>query len=236
MKKGKITVAITIAISCFALALVMCMQFKIVKQTDITSIETMREEELKSELANWRQMCKEAEEQYQDKVSKLNEYRENQQSTEEASKLVEAELEKTNMYLGKTNVQGEGIVITIKDIENQDDDYESVNPISDEDLLIIVDYLKLAGAEAISINGERIINMSDIVYINQSIIHVNGQRILSPYEIKAIGDPANLESTLLGNGGYIEELKKYGFDTNIQRQNKIEIAKYNKEIGYRYIK
>ena len=98
MKKGKITVAITIAISCFALALVMCMQFKLVKQTDITSIETMREEELKSELANWRQMCKEADEQYKDKVSKLNEYRENQQSTEEASKLVETELDKTNIY------------------------------------------------------------------------------------------------------------------------------------------
>lgn len=237
MKKGKITVAISIAISCFALALVMCMQFKIVKQTDITSIETMREEELKSELANWRQMCKEAEEQYQDKISKLNEYRENQQSTEEASKLVETELEKTNMYLGNTDVQGEGIVITIKDIENSNSDYdESIEPISDEDLLIIVDYLKLAGAEAISINGERIINMSDIVYINHSIIHVNGQRILSPYVIEAIGDAASLESTLLGNGGYIEELRKYGFDASIQRKNKISISKYNREIGYRYIK
>lgn len=237
MKKGKITVAISIAISCFALALVMCMQFKIVKQTDITSIETMREEELKSELANWRQMCKEAEEQYQDKISKLNEYRQNQQSTEEASKLVETELEKTNMYLGNTDVQGEGIVITIKDIENSNSNYdESIEPISDEDLLIIVDYLKLAGAEAISINGERIINMSDIVYINHSIIHVNGQRILSPYVIEAIGEATSLESTLLGNGGYIEELRKYGFDASIQRKNKISISKYNREIGYRYIK
>ena len=42
MKKGKITVCITIAIACFALATVMCMQFKVVKETDITSIETMR--------------------------------------------------------------------------------------------------------------------------------------------------------------------------------------------------
>ena len=54
MKKGKITVCITIAIACFALATVMCMQFKVVKETDITSIETMREEELRTELANWK--------------------------------------------------------------------------------------------------------------------------------------------------------------------------------------
>ena len=41
-KKGKVTMTITIGIACFALALVMSMQFKIVNETDITSIETMR--------------------------------------------------------------------------------------------------------------------------------------------------------------------------------------------------
>lgn len=228
MKKGKIAVTITIAIACFVLAMVMCMQFKIVKQTDITSIETMREEELRSELANWKQLYKEAEEQYNEKVAKLSEYREKQQSTEESSKLVEKELAQTNMYLGKTDVEGQGIIITLHDMDE--------DAISAEDLLIIVDYLRLAGAEAISINGERIINMSDIVDIGNLIIFVNQQRILAPYTIKAIGDPTKLESTLLGKGGYIEELKNIGFDINIERENKIIIPKYNKEIGYKYIK
>ena len=168
MKKGKVTVTITIAIACFVLAMIMCMQFKVVKETDITSIETMREEELRSELANWKQMYKEAEEQYDEKIAKLSEYREKQQSTEEASKLVEEELAKTNMYLGETDVEGQGIEINIKDINSED-----IKPISAENLLIIVDYLKLAGAEAISINEERIINMSDIVDIrSNSIIFV----------------------------------------------------------------
>ena len=230
MKKGKITVTITIAIACFVLAMVMCMQFKIVKETDITSIETMREEELRSELANWKQMYKEAEEQYNEKVARLSEYREKQQSTEESSKLVEKELAQTNMYLGKTDVEGQGIVITINDMNSED-----INPISAEDLLIIVDYLKLAGAEAISINGERIINMSDIVYVGNSVIFINQQRILAPYKIRAIGDSTKLESTLLGNGGYIEELKNIGFDINIERENKVTIPKYSKEIGYKYM-
>lgn len=228
MKKGKITVVISIAIACFALATVMCMQFKIVRQTDITSIETMREEELRAELANWKQMYKEAEQQYEEKVSKLNEYKENQETIEEASKLVEKELEQTNMYLGKTDVQGQGIKIVIK--ENLDDH------ISDEDLLVIVDYLKLAGAEAISINDQRIVNMSDIAYVNSSIIYVNQQRILAPYIIKAIGDPTKLESTLLGNGGYVELLRNIDFDIEINKENKITIEKYSRDIGYKYIK
>lgn len=232
MKKGKVTVTITIAIACFVLAMIMCMQFKVVKETDITSIETMREEELRSELANWKQMYKEAEEQYDEKIAKLSEYREKQQSTEEASKLVEEELAKTNMYLGETDGEGQGIEINIKDINSED-----IKPISAENLLIIVDYLKLAGAEAISINEERIINMSDIVDIrSNSIIFVNQQRILAPYIIKAIGDPSKLESTLLGNGGYIEELRNIGFDISIDRKSTITIPKYSKEIGYKYMK
>ena len=150
--------------------------------------------------------------------------------------MVEKELEQTNMYLGKTDVEGQGITIKIKDINNQNtNEEESVNPISAEDLLVIVDYLKLAGAEAISINGQRIINMSDIVDVgSNSIIFVNQQRVLSPYEIRAIGDSIKLESTLLGNGGYVEELRNYGFEIDIEK-GKVSIPKYSKEITHKYI-
>lgn len=209
MKKGKVTLVIMIAISCFVLSLVMCMQFKIVIQTDIASIETMRTDELKSELANLKQLYKEAGEQYQEKKSRLDEYIEKEQSEEEAEKLIKKELEQANMYLGKTDVNGEGIKIIVKNIDEEIIRNENIRQIDNEDLLIIVEYLKLAGAEAISINGERITNMTEIVYINNSIIFINQQRILAPYEIKAIGNPTNLESTLLGNGGYVEELIKY---------------------------
>lgn len=231
MKKGKKTVVFTIAIACFALSTVMCMQFKIVNQTDITSIETMREEELRSELANWKQKYKDAEEQFIEKNIKLKEYKEKEQSSDQSSELVAKEYEQVNTYLGKTNVQGEGIIISINDTDD-----EEIDPISAEDLLIIVDYLKAAGAEAISINEERIINMSDIVYVSNSIIYINQQRILAPYVIKAIGDSTNLESTLLGTGGYIEQLKNIGFEISINKNNKVIIPKYNKEITHRYIK
>ena len=234
MKKGKMIVSITLTIVCFVLTTVMFMQFKVVQQTDITSIETMKEEELREELANWKQMYKEAQEQYDEKVSKLKEYKENEESNEESAKLVNQELTEVDTYLGKTDVSGQGVVITIKDINNNDgEDY--IDPISYEDLLIIVDYLKLAGAEAISINEQRIINMTDIVNVNDSVIYVNQQRILAPYVIKAIGDSTNLESTLLGNGGYIELLKNSGFDVTIEQDDNVTIPKYNKEITYKYM-
>ena len=231
MKKGKVTVVITIAIACFALVTIMFMQFKIINQTDITSIEAMTEQELRMELATWRQKYEQAQQIYQDNFEKLQEYKENVKSDAESSKLIENELQQINKYLGKTDVQGEGIIIKLKDTTDED-----VIPITSEDLLFIVDYLRIAGAEAISINNERIVNMSDIVYVNNTIIYVNQQRILAPYEIKAIGNPTYLESTLIGNGGYIDILRNSGFEVDITKSNKVTINKYEKEIGHRYIK
>ena len=64
MKKGKTTITITIGLACFVLVLIIFMQFKVVYQTDITSIDTMREEDLKEELASWKSKYEEAQEKY----------------------------------------------------------------------------------------------------------------------------------------------------------------------------
>lgn len=233
IKKGKLTMTITIAIACFALAFVMSMQFKIVNQTDITEIENMRETELRTELANWKAKYEETEAKYEETQTKIEEYKKTKQSNDEAGKLVDTELEQVNMTLGKTDVQGEGIEIILREPGN-----EEISKINADDLLVIVNALKLAGAEAISINEERIINMTDIANINgtyDSFIKVNGQRILAPYVIKAIGNQTYLESALLGNGGYVDELKKIGHDVSIEKVNKLEILKYNDEMKIKYM-
>lgn len=230
MKKGKITMTITISLACFALVMVMCMQFKIVNETDITSIETMRETELRTELTNWKEKLGEANSQYEEKNTKLQDYKEKQESDAESAELIQKELEQVNMTLGKTDVQGQGIVITLRDTDN-----EEVEKTKADDLILIVNALKLAGAEAISINDERIMNMTDFAFINNSIIKINQQRILSPYIIKAIGNQTYLESALLGNGGTVDELKKSGHNVTIDKDNKLVIKKYNGDITTKYI-
>lgn len=230
MKKGKVTVVITMVIACIALTFVMFMQFKIVNETDITSIETMRESELRSELANWKSKYDEVEKKYEEVNSKISEYKTNSQTNNENGELLKSELEQVNMALGKTDVQGEGIVITLRDTDN-----EEIRKVNADDLISIVNSLRLAGAEAISINDERIINMTDIVTINDSFIKINGQRILAPYIIKAIGNQSYLESALVGNGGYVDLLKKDGQDVSLEKENKVKVNKYNGEITYKYM-
>lgn len=233
MKRGKLTMAVAISIACFALVLVMFMQFKIVNQTDITAIENMRETELRTELANWKAKYEETETKYQETTAKIEEYKQTKQSNEETEKVVDTELEQVNMTLGKTDVEGEGIEVFLRESKS-----EELGEIKADNLLLIVNSLKQAGAEAISINDERIINMSDIVTIDgssNSFIKVNGQRILAPYVIKAIGNQTYLESALLGNGGQVDEMKKLGYDVSINKVNRLKIMKYNDEIKTKYM-
>ena len=225
IKKGKITVTITIGIACLALATVMFMQFKMVNQTDINELEVMREDELRTELANWKAKYEEAENQYQEKSQKLEDYNKAEATEEETEGLVKNELEQVNLILGKTDVGGQGITITLQ--ENKD----AEAGITSDNLNMIVNELKEAGAEAISIN------MTDIVSVNENtVIRVNQQRVVSPYVIKAIGNQTYLEGAISGNGGEGDKLEKLGHTVSITKSNKVQIKKYNKALTTKYIK
>ena len=59
MKKEKVIIAITIGLMSFVLVCVMFMQFKVVNETDIAEIESMREDELQSALSEWKEKYEE---------------------------------------------------------------------------------------------------------------------------------------------------------------------------------
>lgn len=230
MKKEKMSLVVTTGIACFILTMIMFMQFKIVYETDISSLETMREEDLKQELVNWKTKYEETEQRYEEIEQTLNKYKEESTSNSQIKQNLEEELENLNLMLGATDVEGTGIIITLQDSDDQEE------KITAEELMMIVNYLKDAGAEAISINDQRIINSTYITLINNSFIKINSQKISSPYEIKAIGDSEYLKSSLVGNGGYAEKITNLGKKIKIEEKRKVYISKYDKELSVKYIK
>ena len=236
VSKEKIVMSITIGIACFALMLVMFMQFKVVKQTDITAIETMRESELRLELANWNEKYNELNERYEELTSKIAEYKTEKESDAQTSQLLQTELEQLNEALGKTDVEGEGIVIQLTDKGGtQLSDNVLVDNITSSQLLTIINELFSAGAEAISLNGHRITAMSAVYEIGNKFLKVNGDKISSPYVINAIGNAYYLKSAVSGKGGGVDELKELGHETSVDTSKKVKIEKYDKEITSKYI-
>lgn len=234
MNKTKIAVSITIGIMSFMMIYVMLIQFNIVKEYDGEEIELMRETELKDALASYKEKREEINNQIIDTNAKIEEYQKNEKSKEDAIALLEEEVEQKNMLLGITDVQGEGIIITMSN--PSDYSVEDSRPISASDLVMLINELRMAGAEAISINEQRIIAKSDVVEIDESIYRVNGERVTAPFTIKAIGDVKYLTSALSIKGGYIDTYTKNGINIRLEGENNIVIEKSRQNMALTYIK
>lgn len=107
--------------------------------------------------------------------------------------------------------------------------------IHDDDLLRVINELRAAGAEAIAINGERIVAMSEIRCAGPTL-SVNNNRSAPPYEIKAIGNPNNLESALKLRGGVLENFKFWGIQADLSQSDDIVIPAFKGRKSFEYAK
>lgn len=224
--KGKLSLIIIIGFTAFIFTMVMFTQFKTVEQTDITAIETMRETELRTELAKIKSEYDEVELKLKETQDKIAEYENQMTSNLNSERLLETELKEAKMYLGYTNVWGEGIIVTLTDTNSK--------KIDSYDLITLVNELKLAGAEAIAINDNRIVATSDIVDIQDRYIMVNGRRISAPYTIKAIGNKKYLESGITLKNGYKDEMEANGKGIQYALSDEIQINAYDGNIEMQY--
>ena len=119
---------------------------------------------------------------------------------------VRAELALQKMRAGLTNIRGPGIQVVLDDGPRPDRGSETNGTlVHDYDLRDVVNLLWMAGAEAISINGERIV-ASTAIYCVGSTVMVNDTRMSPPYQVNAIGDPLRLQDHL-NNPGYLNDIK-----------------------------
>ena len=229
IKLDKLAVAIVMFIVCITLVSVILMQFKTVEETDITEIENMRETELRTAISEWKTKYEEVETKLQDTNKKINEYSDKIKNNEKVSELISDELDESNMAVGKTDVYGEGVIVTLNDDEKD---------IVAWDLIDLVNELKYAGAEAISINDIRIINTTDIFDLRSyTYLTVGQQRLQPPYVVKAIGNPDYLSSILnLKDSGFVDRYKNSGKSVKMETSKKVQIKKYNGEMTYKYMK
>ncbi|MCF6460009.1 DUF881 domain-containing protein [Clostridium sp. Cult3] len=122
--------------------------------------------------------------------------------------ILNAELEKNKNIAGFQEVEGPGIVIIMQDNMAEGafgEEYE-LDIIHDIDVLRIINDLRGAGAEAISVNGQRVLSISEIK-CGGPIIRVNGKSLGTPFVIKAIGDPKLLMAAINAPNTYAYALK-----------------------------
>lgn len=224
----------TITFICFILGLIFTMQLKTVKKnTETTTLS--RTSELQAQYAELKKNYDNLSATLTEKEKIIQEYR-NAETEEETTELLKQDLTNALKNAGLTDVRGQGLTITLNDSLADFGDNIDLNSylIHDEDLLNVVNELKASGAEAISINDQRIMAMSEIRCAGTTIL-VNGERLATPYVIKAIGDSAMLESGVSMRGGYVDILKGWGMRITITKENDVFIPKYNQPISNKYL-
>jgi len=225
---------ITITVVCFMLGLMLTMQLKTVK-VNSDDANTKRVSEVQAQYAELKKNydAKVAELEEKDKV--LEEYR-NVETEEETVELLKKELTKAMQDAGLTNVRGAGLTVVLED--SKADFGAGIDPnnylVHDEDILKVVNELKSAGAEAISVNDQRIISTSEIRCAGTTIF-INGERVGAPFTIKAIGDPALLESAMTMRGGHVDIIKEWGLGITIIKETDVFVPKYNKTISGKFM-
>lgn len=231
---NKKKISIILGIMCMALTIGICIQIKTVKSSNSAVSNNYEENNLRAEVLKYKERYENKYRELEDAELKLE--KERQDSTQNNTELEnkEQQIITGNKIIGLAEVTGPGVIVTLSD--SKKDTSSVIDPnsllVHDVDVLSVVNELKNAGAEAISINDQRIVPTTSIS-CGGNIIDINGEKIGAPFVIKAIGLPEQL-SGLSRHGGYLEILRSYSVEAELKKSNNITIPKYTGVLSYKY--
>ncbi|MCB2291957.1 DUF881 domain-containing protein [Clostridium algoriphilum] len=174
-------------------------------------------------------------EQYYTTNEKLTKYTSGDEKKLQVAEEIKKEISDNNLLLGKSDVQGPGVKITLEDGTDNFDDYPTMDRlIHDNDIVQVINDLRNAGAEAISINGQRVVYNNYGLCVGSNI-DLNGVKIVPPFYITAVGNEDVLYNYLTLEQNYITQLKSRHVKINIVKEANIKVLAYNSEFSNKYL-
>ncbi len=235
MDKHNIAKQLSILGVCAVLGFAMSIQFNSVRSRPTEESLNARTEDLQKMLTAEKEKTGALQEQIQQMQTTIDNYRESIEQTGSTYKGMEADLARAENIAGLTDVYGPGVSVTLEDAKITGN---VVSPetfiIHDSDVRAVVNELLAAGAEAISINDERVISTTAIRCVGPVLL-VNNVKSGTPFVIKAIGNPVTLENSLNMTGGIVNELRSVKIGVSIQKMDRIDIKAYSGAVNFNYL-
>lgn len=214
LKHGHISVVFV----CMVLGFMLATQFRIAMDQR-SSLPYQRQEELAARLL----ATEKERDALQEKLADLE-----ATAAQAAENAVERQaIDDLRLRAGQIPLTGPGVIVTIDDSKtaSKAGDNQNLYIIHDDDLLRVVNELRAAGAEALSINGQRLMATSEIRCAGPTL-SVNNVRSAPPYEIRAIGSVETLEKALLMRGGVADTLQVWGIQIDIKTAAQVTVPAY----------
>ncbi|MCC2313050.1 DUF881 domain-containing protein [Cellulomonas xiejunii] len=138
-----------------------------------------------------------------------------------------AQLQRDAVESGVVPVTGPGLRLVLTDGDPSDgttpDDGSEL--VQDNDLQVLVNGLWAAGAEAVTVNGERLTSTTAIRSAGDAVL-VDSTALSSPYTVEAIGDAAAMQTRLarLSAGQHLASLGQYGIEVRVTAERELLLA------------
>ncbi|MFE2288973.1 DUF881 domain-containing protein [Streptomyces sp. NPDC059443] len=200
-----------VAVLLFVLGLGLAIQVR--SNSDSSALRGARQEDLVRILDELDGRTKRLEDEKQKLEEQRRELESSSNQAEEARKQTIEKERQLGILAGTVAAQGPGIMLKISDPKNQ---------VQSDKLLDTLQELRAAGAEAIQINGVRIVAGS---YFSDEGggVAIDGKKIAQPYEFRVIGKPQDLEPALNIPGGVVQSLEKEQAVVTVTRPAKIVV-------------
>jgi len=132
-------------------------------------------------------------------------------------------------------VKGPGVTVEMNDAQKPVGSGQDPNLfiIHDDDILAVVNELFAAGAEAMCINGQRVVATTEVRCVGP-VIMVNGNRVAPPILIQAIGDSSVLEAALKMRGGVVDNLGLWGIEVKIKVEEEVVLPAYSGSVNFKF--
>lgn len=148
-----------------------------------------------------------------------------------------SKVEHAKIHGGFVDLEGPGVIIVLRDSEREL--YQNENPnnliVHERDLLVLLNELKVAGAEALSVNGQRVLFSTDIKCTGPTIT-INNYTYGQPFIIKAIGDITALNAAIMSPNSSSVILKEvFGIDVRTRISQRVRITNFSGDSDFEYI-
>ncbi|SBV95977.1 conserved exported hypothetical protein [uncultured Eubacteriales bacterium] len=226
---------LAIGVVCVLLGVLLAVQLRSVKVNNADSdAQSGRLETLQGMYNEARDKLDSTQAQLESAQAELQKYRDEAASGSGGNEALRAEVDKLEMEAGLTEVVGPGVMVAMRDSTAANVTGDEQNYlIHDSDLLAVINDLRDAGAEAISLNGERLLATSEVRCAGAVVI-VNGRRYAAPFVINAIGDSATLYNALTMRNGVVDVLGQWKIEVKVTASEMLTVPGYNGVLDFQY--
>lgn len=220
---------LAIALVCLVLGFLVSMQYRVQRLSE--HVTSNRDPEMAVQL----KAVEEARNKLQDEVARLRKQVTDIGQQQSAYKALGQELEHVQMLAGFTAVHGPGVTVVMDDSRAPLKPGENPNLqiIHDVDILQVVNELRASGAEAVAINGQRLVADTEIRCVGPTVV-INGTRTAPPLRIQAVGNPDVLESGINLRGGIKDALATYGIQVSVKKEKDLPLPAFKGSSDFKF--